>query len=57
MASTKPPETVQTYRWFPTPTAKVNTHIHNDSFLKTIAKEYSGATTKITLTCTYDNNP
>jgi hypothetical protein len=39
--------------------AKLNTHPHSqrDAFLKTIATEYPGATTNITLTCTYGNNP
>jgi hypothetical protein len=44
--SAKPPEKAQTYRWFPTPTAKLISHINDDSFLKTIATEYPGATTK-----------
>jgi hypothetical protein len=56
-ASTKQPSTVQTYKWSPTPTAKLNTHIHDNLFLKTIATEYPGATATIALTCAYNTNP
>jgi hypothetical protein len=56
-AAINPPAPLHTYKWYPKPTAKINTHIHDDSFLKSISTEYSGATTNITLTCTYDNNP
>jgi hypothetical protein len=55
--STKTPATVKTYMWHPKPTTKLNTHIHDALFLKTIATEYAGATTDITLTCIYDGNP
>jgi hypothetical protein len=56
-ASTKPPATAQTYKWSPVPTASTNTHIHDDSFLKTISTEYPAATPNVTLTCMYDTNP
>jgi hypothetical protein len=56
-SSTKPTATPRTYKWFPKPTTKLNTHIHDASFLTTIATEYAGASTDITLTCTYDDNP
>jgi hypothetical protein len=56
-SSTKPTATPRTYKWFPKPTTKLNTHIHDAAFLKTIATEYAGASTDITLTCTYNNNP
>jgi hypothetical protein len=54
---TEPTATVKTYKWSHLPTSKLNTHIHDASFLKTIATEYAGASTDITLTCTYDDNP
>jgi hypothetical protein len=54
---TKPTATARTYKWFPKPTTRLNTHIHDASFLTTIATEYAGASTDITLTCTYDDNP
>jgi hypothetical protein len=44
-------------KWFPKPTTRLNIHIHDASFLTTIATEYAGASTDITLTCTYNNNP
>jgi hypothetical protein len=56
-SSTEPTATVKTYKWSHLPAAKLNTHIHDASFLKTIATEYAGASTDITLTCTYDDNP
>jgi hypothetical protein len=56
-ASTKPPATVQTYKWSPVSTASCNTHIRNDAFLKTISTEYPGAAQNITLTCKYADNP
>jgi hypothetical protein len=54
---TKPPATPRTYKWFPKPTTKLNTHIHDETFLMTITTQYSGTSPDITLTCTYDNNP
>jgi hypothetical protein len=56
-SSTKPPAAPRTYKWFPKPTTRLNTHIHNKTFLTTITTQYTGASTDITLTCTYDNNP
>jgi hypothetical protein len=56
-SSTETTTTVKTYKWSHLPTAKLNTHIHDAAFLKTIATEYAGASTDIPLTCTYDNNP
>jgi hypothetical protein len=50
-SSTEPTATVKTYKWSHLPTAKLNTHIHDASFLKTIATEYAGASTDITLNC------
>jgi hypothetical protein len=55
--SAKPPATPRTYHCLHKPTAKLNTHIHDETFLTTITTQYSGASTDITLTCTYDNNP
>jgi hypothetical protein len=55
--SAKPPATPRTYNWLHKPTAKLNTHIHDETFLTTIATQYTGTSTDITLTCTYDNNP
>jgi hypothetical protein len=48
---------VMTYKCLPKPAAKLNVHIHDNSFLKTIAAEYAGATTDITLSYTYNDNP
>jgi hypothetical protein len=56
-AAINSPAPVHTYKWSPKPTAKINTHIHNDLFLKTISTEYPGATPNITLTCKYTTNP
>jgi hypothetical protein len=56
-SSTKPPATPRNYKWFPNPITKLNSHIHDATFLKTITTEYSGTSPDITLTCTYDNNP
>jgi hypothetical protein len=36
-SSTEPTATVKTYKWSRLPAAKLNTHIHDASFLKTIA--------------------
>jgi hypothetical protein len=56
-SSAKPPATPRTYKWLHKPTTRLNTHIHDAAFLTTITTEYSGASTDITLTCTYNNNP
>jgi hypothetical protein len=58
-SSTKPPATPRTYKWFPKPTIRLNTHgnIHDETFLTTITTQYSGTSPDITLTYKYDNNP
>jgi hypothetical protein len=53
----KPPATPWTYNWLHKPTTKLNTHINDKTFITTITTQYSGASTDITLTCAYDNNP
>jgi hypothetical protein len=49
-AAINPLAPVHTYKWYPKPTAKINTHIHDNSFLKTISTEYPEGGFPLTVT-------